>query len=275
MKRFILFIQWFSFLILFLLISNASVNAGALKDVKLDYLVMGTGLEYMSYTEYEPETGSYTDTSMVNMVTKFEGCLSMEPFFLDIKGVVPLYLAEANEDWRRHRRVYQTDNLEYSWVRLDGNIGYRMNTWLNPYFGLRWANSRQERTNFFLSKPVNMESIETNRALFLSTGFKGTMIRSYRWEFGYSFECFMPIFSRTKNTALPGWKSSANDGYSIGARAVARYKHSPSVSMYYELSGERTYWYGSGWIDYPGGSAKWPENETVSLNSILGIAWIF
>jgi hypothetical protein len=273
MKRLNLSVLWFTLLLLFLLISSRPVNAGVLEDAKFDYLFIGNGFEYMSYTEHEPETGTYTNTSIYNVVTKFEGSASLRHLFFDIKGVLPVLHGQVQEGWERYGRVYQTNNLEYSWVRLDGNMGYRIYPWLSPYLGIRW--SRQKRSNFILSEPVNMESIETCRSLFATAGLKGFLKHSSQWEFGYSFEYFMPVYSRTENTALPGWKNYSKDGYAIGARALARYIYSSSVSLYYELSGERAYWDGSCWIDYPGGSAKWPENETISLKYILGIAWVF
>ena len=275
MKRLNLSVLWFPLVLLFMLISNEPVNADILEDIKFDYLVIGNGFEYMYYTEYEPETGTYTETSVYNLITKFEGSVSVRQLFFDIKGVVPVYHGQVKEDWERYGTVYQTNNLKYSWVRLDGNIGYSIYPWLNPYLGVRWTKSRQKRTNFILSEPVNMESIETCRALFATAGLKGFLKHSAQWEFGYNFEYFMPVSAHTENTALPGWKSYGKDGYSIGARVVARYIYSPSVSLYYELSGEKTYWDGSSWIDYPGGSAKWPENETISLKYILGLAWVF
>ena len=85
----------------------------------------------------------------------------------------------------------------------------------------------------------------------------------------------MPISSHTENSALQGWEVSGLDGYTIGARVTARYTYSKSVSIHIELAGEKAYWDGSGWVDYPGGSAKWPENETISLNSTIGVVWSF
>lgn len=261
---------------LFLLISNTSVNGEGLKDIKIDYLTIGSGFEYLSYTEYEPETDTFSDTTTYNVVTKFNGRLSMEgPLFFEFKGMVPVYTGEVKEDWKRHGSIYQTNNLKFNWSRIDSNIGYSIYSWLNPCMGLRWSKSIQKRTGFFTSAPISLESFETCRALFVSAGLAGNIRHSPRWEFGYSFEYFMPVSVRTKNTALRGWKSRAKEGYSLGARAVARYIYSPSVLLYYELSGERSYWDGSNWIDYPGGSAKWPENETLSLNYILGVAWLF
>jgi hypothetical protein len=257
-----------------LLIVDASVNAED-QDEKLNYLVVGSGFEYLSYTEHEPETGSYTDISLCNVVTRFEGSMSLSPFVIGIKGILPFYLDKEKEEWMRSGSIYQTNNLEYSRTRIDGNVGYRLYHWLYPYLGLRWSKSKQKRNDFILSEPVSGKAIETNNALFAAAGIKGILLNSARWEFGYSLDCFLPVYAHTENSALQGWESPDKDGYSIGARAVARYIYSPSVSFDFELAGERVKWDGSGWIDYPGGSAKWPKNKTLSLNFILGIAWFF
>lgn len=275
MKKINLCSLWFLLIIFFVLITNASVNAEDQKDDKTSYLVIGSGFEYLSYSEYEPETGTSSDTSLYNAVTKFDGVLSLSHVFIGIKGVLPVFLGKEKEEWERFGRIYQTNTLECAWTRIDGYVGYRLYDWLNPYLGFRWAKSRHERSNFFLSESVSGKAIETNKAVFAAAGFKGTLKSPPRWQFQYSIECFIPVYSHTENSALSGWKASGNDGYSIGARAGVKYKYSPSLSLYYELAGERAYWDGSGWIDYPGGSAKWPENETISINSILGIAFSF
>ena len=262
-------------IMLFLLAAGISVNAEEYKDEKLAYFVIGSGLEYLSYTENEPETDSHTNSSLYNIVTKFEGGLNLSHVFVGIKGVFPVSSEEKNEEWVRSERVYQTNDLEYSMTRIDGNIGYRIYPWLSPYVGLRWSKSRQERYRFVLSEPVSGKAIETTRALFAAGGLNGILKTVSPWQFQYSFECFLPVYARTENSALSGWKSSEKDGYSIGARAVAEYKCSPSLSLYYELSGEKTYWGGSGWIDYTEGSAKWPENKTILINFTMGIAWVF
>lgn len=275
MKKMNLYFHRLLLIMLFLLIVDASVNAENQKYEKLNYLVIGSGFEYLSYTEHEPETGSLTEISLYNAVTRFEGGMSLNNFVIGIKGVVPVCTGEKKEEWIRSGSVYQTNNLKYTRTRIDGNVGYRLYNWLYPYLGLRWSKSKQERSNFILSEPVSGKSIETNNAFFVAAGLKGILINSPRWDLGYSLEYFLPIYAHTENSALPGWESSKKDGYSIGARAVARYIYSPSVSLDFELAGERVKWDGSDWINYIDGSAKWPKNKTLSLNCILGIAWLF
>lgn len=275
MKKNNIYIPWFSLIMFFILIIEVSVYAEVQKDKKSGYLIIGSGLEYLSYSEHEPETDTYTDTSLYNMVIKFEGVLRLSHIFVGIKGVLPVSPGEEKEEWERFGTIYQTNNLEYAWTRIDGNIGYRFYRWINPYMGLRWAKSKQERNDFILTEPVSGKAIEINKALFASAGLNGVLVSSPGWQLQYSVECFMPIFAITENSVLSGWKSSEKDGYTIGARAFAKYIYSPSVSFYFELSGERAYWEGSDWIDYSEGSAKWPENETIALSSILGIVWSF
>ncbi len=275
MKKINLFILWYPSIILFLLITGASVNAEDQKDGIHKYLVIGSGFESLSYTEYEPETGSYTDITLNNVVTKFEGIMTLNDVFFSVKWIFPVSLGKEREKWERSGDIYQTNSLKYAWTRLAGNVGYSLYPWLNPYLGFRWTESEQERGNFFLSAPVDGESIETNKALFASAGLKGILKSSSRWQFRYSLEYFLPVYSRTENTALTGWKSSEKDGYSFGANTVAEYIYSPSLSLIVELAAEKSSWDGSGWIDYTEGSAKWPKNETISLNCILGLAWTF
>lgn len=276
MKKINKCIIWALLSTLSILAVDVSVYAAEQKDAKSGYLLIGTGIESLSYNEHEPDTGTDTDISLYNVVTKFEGCMNLENVFFNIKGILPIYLGNEKEEWERSGSIYQTNNLKYAWTRIDGNAGYRFYNWLKPYLGLRWSKSRHKRSNFYLlSEPVNMEATETNEAFFVAAGLKGDLKSPPEWQFQYSIECFMPVSSRTENSALSGWKSTAEDGYTVGARVVARYIYSPSVSLYLELSGERAYWDGSDWIDYSGGLAKWPENETISLDGTIGIAWSF
>lgn len=262
-------------LIAFFVIVPVLANAEDKEDNKAYHLFIGSGLEYLSYSEHEPETGTSSDTSLYNVVTKFEGILSFNHLFIGVKGVLPASTGEEIEEWERFGEIYQTDNLEYAWTRLDGNIGYRFFKWLNPYLGVRWAKSKQERNDFVLDEPVSGKAIETNKAFFVSAGLQGTLKSFSRWQFQYNVDYFFPVSSHTKNSTLQGWEASGVDGYTIGARVAAKYLYSKSLSFDIELSGEKAYWNGSGWVDYPAGSAKWPENETISLISAIGIAWSF
>ena len=88
-------------------------------------------------------------------------------------------------------------------------------------------------------------------------------------------EYFFPIFISVTNSALPEWEATDNDGYALGLKGDFKYFYTSSLSLCVEFMGGKIHWEGSGWKPYPGGSAKWPENNTLYVGSILKIVWTF
>lgn len=272
MKKIGLLALCYPLIILFLLICDTSVFAEEQNHEKSGYLLIESGLEYLYYSEYVDDFGIKTDSSIYTRVLKLEGSLRLKHIFTEIKCIFPVAPKDQKETWERNGHVYQTNNLEYSWIRTGGNIGYCLFTWMNPYLGLRWTKSTQKRSNF---EAFSGSVAEINKAFFMTAGMKGALQTSPLMQFEYSLEYCEPVSAHTENSSFPGWKVSAKNGYTVGARVVARYKCTPTVSLFYDFSGEMVYWNGSGWTDYNGDSVKWPKNKTISVSCLLGIAYTF
>ncbi len=239
-------------------------------------LSVGLGWERLEYEEYEPETALESDAQVNNGILTFEGLKRWTHLFGGIKAVIPVLLGDDDEVWTRSGTLQQTNTLEFSWLRADGFLGYPIKHWLNPYAGLRWAESRQDRTNFVVSGiPIGGTSVEKVRYWSLLLGLRGNGNFTSRWVWNYSLEYFYPLDVEVTNTALPGFETSADDGYTLEAKIGVEYFYTEKLSFGLLLYGGRMHWDGSGWQPFAGGLAKWPENDTRYLGATLHMSWTF
>jgi hypothetical protein len=171
--------------------------------------------------------------------------------------------------------TFQTNRLEYGWVRISGYVGLPLYALFNPYIGLRYSKGRQERSEITSWGKAYPSSTETVEALHAALGLQGNYRLSGKWHLGYSLEGLLPVQVGVTNDIIPGWEASSVGGYGMEARGEVAYELTPRVSLSFTLYGGRTHWNGSPWEPIPGGFARWPENNTDYGGGLLGLAWVF
>ena len=273
--------KWIRILLITLLVANLllcisiSVFAKANKGIE-SKIALSMGWEWLEYEEHEGDTGIDSHAEVNNRIVRIEGIKRWKPVFCGIKDMAPLLLGDNEEKWSLSGTLFQTNSLEYRWIKVNGFIGYPWTYWLNPYGGLRWAESRQERTNFIVSNiPVAGTSIERVKYWSLLLGLRGAGEFTSRWGWNYWIEYFFPLDVEVTNSALSGFKASDKDGYTLEVKAGIDYLYSENLSFGLMLYGGRMHWNGSDWKPYANGLAKWPENDTEYLGGLLNIGWTF
>jgi len=240
------------------------------------HIAIAVGLEELGYEEHEPDSNLDSSATTYNLVLGIEALKSWEYVFCGIRTVVPVLRGDDEEHWTLAGGSYQTDALEYGWLRIDGYAGYPLSRFLNPYFGLRWSESKQERTDFVvLGTPVVRTATETVKARYLLLGATGGVGSGPRWVCTYALEFFIPIYVRVANDALPGWEATDRDGYIVELKGGIEYSYNRDLSFALVIYGGRMHWNGSGWKPYGGGTAKWPENDTDYFGGMARISWTF
>lgn len=258
-----------------LLCISKSVFAGANKEITSN-ISLSMGWEWLEYEEHEGDTGIDSHAEVNNWTVQIEGIKRWESVFCGIKAMAPLSLDDNEEKWSRSSTSFQTNSIEYRWIRVNSFIGYPWIYWFNPYGGLRWAESRQERSNFVVSStPVAGTSTERVKYWNLLLGVRGAGEFTSRWGWNYWIEYFFPLDVEVTNSALSGFKASDKDGYTLEVKAGIDYFYSENLSFGLVLYGGRMHWNGSGWKPYVSGFAKWPENDTEYLGGSLNIGWTF
>lgn len=259
-----------------LLCISKSVFAEANKEITSN-ISLSMGWEWLEYEEHEGDTGIDSHAEVNNWTVRIEGIKRWESVFCGIKAMAPLLLDDNEEKWSRSNTSFQTNSIEYRWIRIDGFIGYPWTHWFNPYGGLRWAESRQDRSNFIVSSAsVDATSIEKVRYWSLLLSVRGAGQFKSCWGWNYWIEYFFPLDVEVTNSALSGFKASDRDGYTLEVRAGIDYFYSENLSFGLMLYRGRMHWNGSDWKPYAsGGFAKWPENDTRYLGCIMNLSWLF
>ena len=240
-------------------------------------LSIGMGWEQLEYEENEPESDSNSSSKVSNVTVAVEGLKRWKFLFGGIKAVIPVFEKEGEEEWASSDGTrLQTNDLEYEWMRIDGYLGYPATGFFNPYAGLRWSESKQDRTDFFVNNAaVDGTAKETMRSWSLLLGARGNGNFTSQWSWNYGIECFVPIDVQVTNSALPGFEASDRDGYTVELKCGTEYSLSEALSIDILIYGGRMHWGGSGWKSFAGGTAKWPENDTDYLGGALNIVWRF
>lgn len=263
------------FLILGILLVRPSPGQAEPGKTK-NFIEAGIGLEQLNYSEQIPDIELYSsDTELTNWILYLEAQKGWQNLFIGARAYIPVSTDESLESWAREGVFEQTNSLTYSWSRAEILVGYFLHNLLNPYVGISWAYSKQERSNFNnidvpeIILETYTEEVDAFSALF---GIKGNIPSAPAWAFSYYAQFQLPFYSRTTNTGLPGWEASDIGGYGYTLAARLAYSISETATAALQVSGGRLHWEGSDWLPAGNSSAKWPENDTDFLNCLLIIS---
>jgi hypothetical protein len=237
---------------------------------------LGVAWERLEYREHEPDTGIDSKAKVDNVVVGIEGLKRWKYLFCGVKSVFPVFLGSGNEEVTRSDTSFQTDTLELRWIRIDGFLGYPLRHWANPYLGIRWSEVRQERTNFIVTgNPVSLQSVEEVTSWNLLLGVRGVGNITPRFRWNYWLEYFLPLNVDVTNSAVPGFKATDKEGYTVELKGGVDYLYIPSLGFGLLLYGGRMHWNGSDWKSIDHVLAKWPENDTLYLGGGFKITYKF
>ena len=237
---------------------------------------VGIGWEILNYSEHEPDSHLDSKANVSNWTLGLDAFKQWTHIFCGFSGIIPIHRVDNEEDWRVSDIPTQQNALEYGWTRIDVFAGYRLNPFINPYMGLRWSETKQERTGFVVTgKPVGGSATEDVTAWFMVLGIRGDLLLKPRWRLSYSGSYFEPISSKVENTGLPGWEVTNTDGYAFEFEGRTAYAYTDRLSFVFTLYGGQMHWKGSEWAPYANRSIKWPENDTRYLGGMLNVRWSF
>jgi hypothetical protein len=264
------------FYIVCIAVSIPSFASGKPDTSKASHFSIGIGWETLNYREHEADTQLDSESDVFNWTIGLDAFKRWTHIFCGLKGVIPVHHVDDSEEWRVSDILTQQNSLEYGWTRIDAFLGYRLKPFLNPYIGLRWSESKQERTRFVvLGTPVEGSATEEVTAWFITLGIRGDILLTSRWRLSYSGSYFEPISSEVENSNLPVWEVTDTDGYTLEFEGRAEYAYTETISLIFTLYGGQMHWKGSEWAPISGKFVKWPENDTQYFGGILNIRWLF
>jgi hypothetical protein len=271
---------WHTFFYCFFIVSVATATPSFASEKadtsKTSHFSIGIGWETLNYREHEPDTRLDSESDVFNWTIGLDAFKRWTHIFCGLKGVIPVHHVDDSEEWRVSDILTQQNSLEYGWTRIDAFLGYRLKPFLNPYIGLRWSESKQERTRFVvLGTPVEGSATEEVTAWFITLGIRGDILLTSRWRLSYSGSYFEPISSEVENSNLPVWEVTDTDGYTLEFEGRAEYAYTETISLVFTLYGGQMHWKGSEWAPISGKFVKWPENDTRYFGGILNIRWLF
>lgn len=265
-----------------------------IEDKLINSFEFNIGAEVLRYEEAEPDTKTLSKSETMNLVGSFNIYQEFQQFRGGFKGTIPLSVGADTEKWEVNSTAnYQTNELKYSWLRIDGYLGYSFKedyatipgVW---YAGLRYNEGVQERSDFVVQgSPVNRTSTERILSYGLFVGYTGEFTLSYARKYPWSdefkpvlvanwqIEYNKPIFNRVTNTLWPNALFTDRVGYTIEVKGGISYNISNNLSVSFNGSGGRMYWQGSSWQNFGSGIVKWPENKTDFLGATLGGRLLF
>jgi len=243
---------------------------------KTGHFSVGIGWEILNYSEHEPDTSLDSVAEVSSWTVGLDAFKQWTNIFCGFKGIIPVHRVDDSEEWRVSDILTQQNSLEYGWTRIDAFLGYRLKPFFNPYIGIRWSESEQERTGFVvLGTPVEGSATEEVTAWFINLGIRGDILLNPLWRLYYSGSYFEAISSKVENTNLPEWKVTDTDGYAFEFEGRAEYACTENISVVFTLYGGQMHWKGSDWAPISGNLVKWPENDTLYFGSMLNIRWLF
>jgi len=258
-----------------LLFTCSSIFANSNRGIE-SQISLGIGWEQLEYKEHEKDTGLDSKAKLNSLVVGVEGLKRWEYLFCGIKSVFPVFLEGDQEEVTRYGRSFQKDNLELRWIRIDGFLGYPFRYWVNPYLGIRWSEVRQERTGLVVGgTPVDVRSVEDVISWNLLLGVRGVGNFTPRLKWNYWLEYFLPLNVDVTNSAVPGFKASDKNGYTLELKGGIDYLYKDSLGFGLLLYGGWMHWNGSDWKSIDHVLVKWPENDTFYLGGGLKITYKF
>ena len=243
---------------------------------KTGHFSVGIGWETLNYSEQEPDNRIDSEADVSNWIIGLDAFKEWTNIFCELKGIIPAKRIDDSEEWRVSDILTQQNSLEYGWTRIDALLGYKLNPFFNPYVGIRWSESEQERTEFvYLGTQVSGSATEEVSSWFISLGVKGDILLIPRLRLSYFGSYFEPIFSEVDNSNLPGWDVKDTEGYAFEFEGLAEYSYTKSIAFVFTLYGGRMHWNGSDWVSYESRFIKWPENDTQYIGCMLNVRWSF
>lgn len=237
---------------------------------------LNIAFEWQEYKEHEKDTGLNSKAKLNSLVVGVEGLKRWKYLFCGVRSVFPVFLEGGQEEVTRYDRSFQKDTLESRWIRMDGFLGYPLRSWANPYTGIRWSEVKQERKNIIIGDTlVDLRAVEEVKSWSLLLGVRGSGNFTPRLRWNYWLEYFLPLSVEVTNTALPGFKASDKDGYTLELKGGVDYFYTNSLCFGVILYGGKMHWSGSDWESFDNSLAKWPENDTFYLGGGLRVAYIF
>lgn len=249
---------------------------------------MGIGVESLKYEESLPDFGGIpgipcdSEAKVTNAVLDIQAEYDFEAWLLGTKWVIPISKGDDTEDWTVLGIPYQTNQLEYEWLRWDIYAGYvfkevLLSDTVEPYLGIRCSWAEQDRSNFVvLGVPVAGTATEEIDSYGLLLGLRAKKnFLDEKFTLGVNFEYVFPFDVEVTNSAIPGWSTDADDGYTYQFGLDGDYNLTEDWVLSAKFYYGKMHWDGSGWISYPGGSAKWPENDTEYLGGTLSVTYKF
>ena len=244
-----------------------------------NYLTAGIGLEQLRYKEKVPDIDlSSSDSTVTNWVVLLEGQKGIRNFFIGGRAHIPVSDDDTREHWTRAGQHEQTNTLSYRWIRASAYLGYYFHQLLNPYVGINYGYSEQDRSNFDnvntpeVIKRTATEEVDSWSVLL---GLRGRFAINTRWSFEYLAEYLLAFDSETTNSELAGWKATDTDGYSYSITGRLNYSIAETVCLALQVTGGRLHWDGSDWETVGDTRVKWPENDTDHISGFINIKKTF
>ncbi len=256
----------FSIIVISLMRSAVSAEPAHVES----FLSMQMGVERLEYEENEPVNNLSSRSEVENVVVGIDGVYALPSFFAGIKAVFPLLSDESGERWNQGGSLFQTNTLKHEWARLDTFIGYPLSALFIPFGGVRYSRVEQDRSNFVvLGNPAAGSAREKVTSWSLFFGVMGRPPLDQNWTLSYRIAFFHPVDLKVTNSALPGFRASEKDGYGLELEAGIFRTLSDTMGVEISAYGGRTHWEGSDFKAFPGGLAKWPENDTTYLGGAI------
>ncbi|MFH1227361.1 MAG: hypothetical protein V1701_05600 [Planctomycetota bacterium] len=253
-----------------------------------------TGTEIFNYQELEAGTQTSSEAESITRITSFHFIQGYQGVLFGIKGVTPYQTMPAVEKWdRANISPFQTNDLKYSWFRLDAYIGqiYGAGEGVQPgtwYTGLRYSMVKQRRSNFYDRNGLPTDSsqlTENIKSYQFLLGYQavapimfkaGDRGQSSILDWDLELEGSFPLYNRVTNTAYPGLTFKDKGGYGVEVKTGLNYHLGETITVGADLFGGRIYWKGSDWkVISATEQYRWPENKTDYLGLQAGIAISF
>jgi hypothetical protein len=236
---------------------------------------ISAGVEKITYEEDEPVTGLKSNASTYNVVAEIEARKAWSTLFIGLRGTFPLVAGKDGETWTRIGAPFQTNELENRRTRVSGHIGYLLAGWFNPYAGINYSRAIQKRSEFVIQgseTPGSAEEKIISTSLLIGARGRGNMAAGFQWFYGLEF--FFPVDVDVTNGSLPGFKADDTGGHAYELRTGIVRMHTEKIGYGLTAYGGRVHWDGSGFKQFSGGQAKWPENDTRYLGALITLQWV-
>jgi len=260
------------------LYNNSVVSA---EEKHFDFKI-GMGVESLKYEENCPETSLNSEAKLTNAVLDIQAEYTFKRWLLGTKWIIPIVKGDDTEDWTVAGSSYQTNQLEYEWLRGDIYAGYIFKEILSsdtvePYLGIRCSWAEQERSDIVvLGVPAIGTVTEEIDSYGLLLGLQAKRkFFDEKFALKISFEYVFPFDVEVTNSAFPGLSIDADDGYTWQIGLEGDHKLTENWLLSAKFYYGKIHWDGSDWIGYSGVSVKWPENDTEYFGGAVSVTYKF